>query len=299
MEVLTIGDVRPHTSYVICATSRSGSTLLCDRLMATGFAGRPEEYFNARPRAALGHPVWSGWDRADMAAYVGWILDLGTTPNGVFGVKLTPSALEALLVRLRADRQDPDMSDGELLGMSFPGLRFLWITRRDKVRQAISAYRALQSDTWIERTGTAHRAEEPSYSFVLIDEQVGAIVQDEAAWSHFFTANGIRPHTVVYEDLVADTEDEVNAVLRWLGIDCDLSGLRAAGLSKQADRLTNLWEQRYYADKGRQRRRRLARTLPSLVLRTSLRRAYLRPPLKRRAAAIVKRITRFSGRATG
>src|SRR4051812_39199959 len=32
-------------SYLVCATPRSGSTLLCELLSATGVAGRPQEYF--------------------------------------------------------------------------------------------------------------------------------------------------------------------------------------------------------------------------------------------------------------
>src|SRR3954469_3299609 len=35
-------------SYLVCATPRSGSTLLCRALAQTGVAGRPEEYFEAR-----------------------------------------------------------------------------------------------------------------------------------------------------------------------------------------------------------------------------------------------------------
>jgi len=33
---------------LICATQRSGSTLLCELLKQTGVAGRPEEYFEAQ-----------------------------------------------------------------------------------------------------------------------------------------------------------------------------------------------------------------------------------------------------------
>ena len=39
----------PMSAYLVCATPRSGSTLLCRALTATGVAGRPEEYFEARP----------------------------------------------------------------------------------------------------------------------------------------------------------------------------------------------------------------------------------------------------------
>jgi N-sulfoglucosamine sulfohydrolase len=39
------GVVVPEASYLICATPRSGSTLLCDALEGTGIAGRPAEHF--------------------------------------------------------------------------------------------------------------------------------------------------------------------------------------------------------------------------------------------------------------
>ena len=38
----------PTDTYLICATQRSGSTLLCELLKQTGVAGRPEEYFDAQ-----------------------------------------------------------------------------------------------------------------------------------------------------------------------------------------------------------------------------------------------------------
>ncbi len=43
----------PHTSYLICSTPRTGSSLLCDALTATGVAGRPEEYFQFRARTGF------------------------------------------------------------------------------------------------------------------------------------------------------------------------------------------------------------------------------------------------------
>jgi LPS sulfotransferase NodH len=40
-------------SYLVCATQRSGSTLLCELLKGTRVAGRPEEYFEAKPDTGL------------------------------------------------------------------------------------------------------------------------------------------------------------------------------------------------------------------------------------------------------
>jgi LPS sulfotransferase NodH len=41
------------SSYLICATPRSGSTLLCAVLGATGVAGRPAEYFEILRHSGL------------------------------------------------------------------------------------------------------------------------------------------------------------------------------------------------------------------------------------------------------
>ena len=37
----------PERSYLVCATPRSGSTMVCKALWETGVAGRPEEYYEA------------------------------------------------------------------------------------------------------------------------------------------------------------------------------------------------------------------------------------------------------------
>ena len=41
------------TSYLVCATPRSGSTLLCKTLAETGVAGDPEEFFEAGDRIVV------------------------------------------------------------------------------------------------------------------------------------------------------------------------------------------------------------------------------------------------------
>ena len=40
-------------TYFVCATPRSGSTLLCKSLAETGVAGRPEEYFERLRHSGL------------------------------------------------------------------------------------------------------------------------------------------------------------------------------------------------------------------------------------------------------
>src|SRR3954451_11343960 len=95
-------------TYLVCATERSGSTLLCESLAATGVADCPAEYFEAlsetglprQPReylSALPDPSRGGRLRAvevDEAsrhtsgeALLERARREGTSDNGVFGAK--------------------------------------------------------------------------------------------------------------------------------------------------------------------------------------------------------------------
>src|SRR5580700_5621827 len=115
-ELAWVSAMTPMLSYLVCATPRSGSTLLCYALNETGVAGHPEEYFEALSRSGLPrrpheyfdphrhaniverlafrempdgmakpNPLWHP-DTYDQ--YLAWALAEGTTPNGVFGAKL-------------------------------------------------------------------------------------------------------------------------------------------------------------------------------------------------------------------
>src|SRR4051812_12779199 len=97
-------------SYLVCATQRSGSTLLCELLKGTEVAGVPEEFFEALratglprqprqyffegdapadvvatlPAVQRGHPE----KRGDFEGWFTYAVQRGTTSNGVFGAKM-------------------------------------------------------------------------------------------------------------------------------------------------------------------------------------------------------------------
>src|SRR3954471_16518163 len=117
-----MGDARkPARSYLVCATPRSGSTLLCELLAATGVAGRPEEPFERLLRAGLPRqprdyfdrladpaggrlaPLEPGAPERPEASRALWreALARGTTSNGVFAAKLMWGYFPDFLARLR------------------------------------------------------------------------------------------------------------------------------------------------------------------------------------------------------
>jgi LPS sulfotransferase NodH len=241
----------------VCATPRSGSTLLCAVLAATGAAGRPEEYFEARlesgiprrPReyfaAAAGFPLHRVPDvdppirhYSDLRGVTDWrdhfdvTLRHGTTPNGVFGAKVMWMHLPDLAAFARST---PETVLEEL----FPGARHVWVRREDRVRQAISLWKAMQTQTW--RATPDGAAEPPRYDRDAINHLIGMLERDDAGWERYWERRGIEPLTLIYErDIAPDPSDAAARVLDHLGLD-DVVPPGSVPLERQADDASEWW----------------------------------------------------------
>ena len=263
----------PDRSYLVCATPRSGSTLLCHLLDQTGIAGHPEEYFEAlrhsgvprRPheyfdpqrhaniieRLAFrelpdgierqANPLWEpeSYDR-----YLDWALHEGTTPNGVFGAKLMWGYLGDFATLLRGIEGNAGKPVPELLAASFPGLRYVQITREDKIRQAVSLWKAVQTQAWRAREDDAP-AVEPTFSFRAINFLVRQLTAHDAAWDAYFLGLGVTPLKITYEELAEAPDRVVRGVLDHLGIAAP-PGLtvQVSKLKVQADARSEEWVRR-------------------------------------------------------
>jgi LPS sulfotransferase NodH len=280
---LSAGPVLPTRSYLVCATQRSGSTLLCEALESTGVAGRPREYFEElketgvprRPREYFWElrspevfrllpqesqldreseqsPTWS---RDNYAVHLEAALREGTTPNGVFGSKLMWSYFNDFMALMRGVQRLGGMGDGSLLNAAFPELRYVFVSRSDKVRQAVSMWRALQ--TWVWRKEEGAPADElaerqPVYSFDAIDHLLGQLRRQEDAWRGFYFRIGQKPLALYYEEIAGDLEGTVSRVLDDLGIEPPQVILpERQRMGRQSDELSESWVQSYLEDVSR------------------------------------------------
>jgi LPS sulfotransferase NodH len=146
----------------------------------------------------------------------------------------------------------------DLLAQVFPNLHYIWISRQDKVRQAISLWRALQTWTW-KQEENASAAGAPShprtliFNFQAIDYLVRQIVAQEAAWQHYFSSNGIQPYTIVYEEFASSYEETALSILQYLNIPLPQSLVFAQRrMKQQSDTLSEEWVQRYHQIKQEQ-----------------------------------------------
>jgi LPS sulfotransferase NodH len=261
----------PMLSYLVCATPRSGSTLLCHALDQTGVAGHPEEYFEAlswsglprRPHeyfdpdrhaniverlafrempdgAARPSPLWHP-DTYDQ--YLAWALEQGTTPNGVFGAKLMWGYLGDFAQLLRGIEGMAGRPLPELLGRAFPGLRYIQITRQNKIRQAVSLWKAVQTQAWKREAGEeVERSVELVFSFRAINYLVRLLTAHDASWDAYFLGLGYEPLKLTYEELAQGTDAVVGRVLEHLGIPAPQGpAVEAPRLSVQADEVSEEW----------------------------------------------------------
>jgi LPS sulfotransferase NodH len=137
----------------------------------------------------------------------------------------------------------------ETVARHLPNLRYIFLRRNDKVRQAISLYRAQASKEWqaYEHKGTpTDSGEQLVYDGVRIAQLLAAIRNDEALWEMHFSVCGVAPLTVYYEDVVRNRAYVVERILAFLDIAHPTAiELPDPRLKRQSDSITDDWVERF------------------------------------------------------
>lgn len=242
----------PIITYIICTNPRSGSYLLCDRLASTSLAGRPREWFN--PHGEERRRTRWGLDKstdATFAAYLDQVRVRSTTWNGISGIKLHFYQFVELAKKLADVEGFERLTTAEMMMKAFPNLKYLWLTRRDKARQAISCLLATKTgDWWIIDGGKLGKSEdtidESDFEPQAVARLEETLAQNDVAWQSYFESNNISPLIVYYEDLTADYRGTVVRVLKWLGVpNADAVAVRPSRLKQQSTARNEDWLRRY------------------------------------------------------
>jgi LPS sulfotransferase NodH len=245
-------------SYLLCTVPRSGSWLLADLLEQTEVAGQPEEYFRPDHRN-FWCDEWGIARKSPFDHFVSAALANAASGNGVFGAKLHWYQLEWFTSQLRAlPETDQNVTDEALVRHWFTAPHFVYLYREDKVRQAISYYKASYTDVWFELAdedpGTIEERyrrpvpmpEKPDWGYVRHLEN--GLIHQERLWSEFFARFGAVALEVRYEDMVLAHEETLKRVLDFIGVELPPgTPLPASRLKKQADEVTERLVQEYLA----------------------------------------------------
>lgn len=211
--------------YAICCTARSGSSLLCEALDSTGVLGHPREYFNSDAFAA--DPTYPH----DPEGRLDDLVRRAVTPNDVYGLKMLAYQAHYSAPRDWAKR--------------LPNLAFVYLYRRDLLRQSISDVRAMQTNAY--HHGQAEQRQ-PVYDGEAIRQKMLSLAHYDTRWRVFFARNGVEPLEVSYETFLAASQGVVNAIGRLVGVPEAKLEPSAIGSRMQRDALTEAWRERFLSE---------------------------------------------------
>jgi LPS sulfotransferase NodH len=244
------------TAYILCTSPRSGSTLLCRMLEATGLCGVPDSHFHA--------PSVAAWlDDHDMPAE-GYVNEdealkaalragkcAGQGATGMFGLRLQRHSARFFLEQLR--RLHPlQRSDLARIEAEFGPTRFVYLTRESKLDQAISYIKAQQTGLWhmapdgreIERLSPPGQ---PVYDRAAIAAQIVAFEADDRDWTAWFRREEINPLCISYEALARQPSGTLQEVLSYLGVVGESAAQMAPPVARLSDETNRAWAARYRA----------------------------------------------------
>lgn len=226
-EVGKAGAKRRRGSLIL-SEGRSGSNWLGSLTTGTGQLGNSNELF-ARWSVAKEMP------NAPMDSYIEAVLDRASTPNGYFCVKLFPSHVHyfnirfgADLIQILADRHD---------------CNFVSLYRNDRLRQAISYARGLQTEQWTSRNKTKKKEH---YDADLIARCFFLINRSYDFWDTYIQIRDLPVTQLHYEDMLETPQPYVDCIAKHAGI--TLGELPESPLKIQRDEITEDWINRFQAD---------------------------------------------------
>jgi trehalose 2-sulfotransferase len=243
-------------AYIICASARSGSTLLCDLLKGTGVAGRPDSFYRQQSlQEWIEHfGIAPGEGVAFERRYLDAVLKQGRGATAMFGMRLMWVSAEELCAKLATLYPD-EASDAARFAAAFGTPVYIHLRRIDKVAQAISRVKALQTGLWHAHADGSERernapAALPAYDAAHIGEIVAELGANEASWTAWFEAQGIAPLQLTYEKLSADPRGTLARVLTALRLDPALADRAEVRTARLADAENTEWAARFRAERG-------------------------------------------------
>jgi len=229
------------TLYLICCSMRTGSTLLEHVLFDAG-AGRPREYLHGNQPgmetyAKYARRIYNGNKRRDL---MGWRVMWGQLWDQ-----------QRKLPHVWGNVPVETMLDGVIGAVDADEVHYIHLTRRDRLRQAVSYIRAQEGNRWYcPEDETPPDVAIPFTKPVIdrVEYLLGEFPKYDRMWEDYFTARHIAPLRLVYEDMTA-TPDTIRAtfwqIVDYIGAGVDGDYQVTIPLKKQAGDDVERWIAQY------------------------------------------------------
>ncbi|WP_295074351.1 Stf0 family sulfotransferase [Tabrizicola sp.] len=214
---------------LILTEGRSGSNWLISLTNGTGFLGNSGEWFSSW---FLRNPMPKNQEEL-----IERVLAKASTSNGYFCVKIFPAHVHFVQIKFGFDLIKYFMDEHDT--------NLVRLTRRDRIRQAISYARGIQTNQW---TKSNPKRAEAEYDFDLICRCYFLLSRSDAYWNAYLELRQLEPDCFVYEDLLGTPEKFVNCISDHCGR--AVSSLPESKHSIQRDARTEEWLARFVEDVG-------------------------------------------------
>ncbi len=246
-----------YKSYIICTTPRSGSTLLCKLLAATGVSGYPDSHFH-NPSIANWLKSYDistddfGSDQEALRAVFSAARKRGRGDTRVFGLRLQRGSFDFFIQQVGNLYPDLD-TDLEHIQAAFGDTLFIYLTRRDKLDQAISRVIAIQTGLWHKHAdGTELERNSPPQIPVYDADEIARHLAELTAldddWKAWFDNENISPLQINYDELSANPTNVLAGILDHLALDSEIARDIKPQVAKLADATNRIWSERFTAD---------------------------------------------------
>ena len=124
----------------------------------------------------------------------------------------------------------------------FPNLSYIWIRRDDKLRQAISLWKAIQSQRWRLDDRATEDGAPLAFSYKAISHLHSRLIEEDKCWDRYFHEVRLSPIIVKYEDLSSSPEGVLKFVLSGLGLDFAVPpDAKLSTMQRQYDSKSEQW----------------------------------------------------------
>lgn len=173
----------------------------------------------------------------------------GRGSGALFGLRLQRHSFAFFCKQLEALQSD-HATDAARLQAEFGTVRYIHLTRENKVEQAVSFAKAEQSGLWhkapdgreIERLSPQSI---PVFDAEAIEEKHAEFLAADAAWRAWFDVQSIAPLTMTYSALAANPRDVLSLVLRDLGCPAQAAQDTEIPTARLADEISRDWIKRF------------------------------------------------------
>lgn len=186
----------------VISTPRCGSTLFCTSMNSTGLFGEAHEWLNTGHISCYAEVA--NLQNVDIGAYLNHVIERTTSPNGVFSINVHVDQI------IDWKRQGLDV-------MSLKFDRVIYLYRRDKLSQAYSFLKAIETGRW-QTTLSGHRE---LGAAGLPTAKVLRMLKSIVDWDLQFNENfdALIAGRFAYEDFATDS-NVYRKALEVCGIDC-------------------------------------------------------------------------------